>query len=77
MYGFEHGEVPETLAWETQRGQDAMHEYIGGAYVTFRVHPACTAVCFHPDRSDIRPVSSTPLIERAVYRERWRRCLEI
>ena len=32
MYGFEHGEVPEALAWETQRGQDAMHEYIGGAY---------------------------------------------
>ena len=45
--------------------------------VTLQVHPARTAVCFHPARSDIRPVSSTPLIERAVYRERWRRCLEI
>ena len=45
--------------------------------VTLRVHPACTAVCFHSLRSDIRPVSSTQLIERAVYRERWRRCLEV
>ena len=32
MYEFEHEEVPETLAWEDQRGQDAMHEYIGGTY---------------------------------------------
>ena len=32
MYEFEHEKVPETLAWENQRGQDAMHEYIGGAY---------------------------------------------
>ena len=32
MYEFEHEEVPETLAWEKQRGQDAMHEYIGGTY---------------------------------------------
>ena len=32
MYEFEHEKVPETLAWETQRGQDTMHEYIGGSY---------------------------------------------
>ena len=32
MYEFEHEKVPETLAWENQRGQDAMHEYIGGTY---------------------------------------------
>ena len=32
MYEFEHEKVPETLAWETQRGQDTMHEYIGGTY---------------------------------------------
>ena len=25
MYEFEHDKVPETLAWENQRGQDAMH----------------------------------------------------
>ena len=32
MYEFEHEKVPETLAWETQRGQDTMNEYIGGRY---------------------------------------------
>ena len=32
IYEFEHEKVPETLAWESQRGQDAMHEYIGGTY---------------------------------------------
>ena len=32
MYEFELEELPETLAWENQRGQDAMHQYIGGAY---------------------------------------------
>ena len=32
MYEFEHEKVPETLAWEKQRGQDTMNEYIGGAY---------------------------------------------
>ena len=32
MYEFEHEKVPETVAWENQRGQDAMHEYIGGTY---------------------------------------------
>ena len=32
MYEFEHEKVPETQAWEIQRGQDTMHEYIGGSY---------------------------------------------
>ena len=32
MYEFEHEKVPETLAWERQRGQDTMNQYIGGAY---------------------------------------------
>ena len=32
MYEFEHEKVPETLAWENQRKQDTMHEYIGGTY---------------------------------------------
>ena len=32
IYGFEHEKVPETVAWENQRGQDEMHEYIGGTY---------------------------------------------
>ena len=32
MYEFEHEKVPETLAWEKQRGRDTMNEYIGGAY---------------------------------------------
>ena len=32
MYEFEHEKVPETLAWENQRRQDTMHEYIGGTY---------------------------------------------
>ena len=78
MYEFEHEKVPETLAMgkPARPGRDARihRRYLRSR---FRVHPACTAVCFHPARSDIRPVSSTPPIERAVYRERWRRCLEI
>ena len=32
MYEFEHEKVLETLAWEHQRAQDTMHEYIGGTY---------------------------------------------
>ena len=32
MYEFEHEKVPETLAWEAQRGQDTMQQYIGGSY---------------------------------------------
>ena len=32
MYEFEHEKVPETLAWEKQRGQDTMNDYIGGSY---------------------------------------------
>ena len=32
MYEFEHEKVPETLAWEKQRGQDTMNDYIGGTY---------------------------------------------
>ena len=32
MYEFEHEKVPETLAWEKQRGQDTMNQYIGGHY---------------------------------------------
>ncbi len=32
MYEFEHEKVPETVAWENQRKQDTMHEYIGGRY---------------------------------------------
>ena len=36
MYEFEHEKVPETLAWERQRGQDTMNQYIGGTYGTRR-----------------------------------------
>ena len=32
MYEFEHEKAPETLAWEQQRRQDRMQEYIGGSY---------------------------------------------
>lgn len=32
MYEFEHEKVPETPAWERQRGQDTMNQYIGGSY---------------------------------------------
>ena len=32
VYEFEHEKVPETLAWEKQRGLDTMHQYIGGVY---------------------------------------------
>ena len=32
MYEFEHEKVPETLAWENQRSQDTMGQYIGGTY---------------------------------------------
>ena len=32
MYEFEHEKVPETLAWEEQRKQDTMHQYIVGTY---------------------------------------------
>lgn len=32
MYEFEHEKVPETLAWESQRQQDTMQQYIGGSY---------------------------------------------
>ena len=32
MYEFEHEKVPETAAWHERRGQDNMHDYIGGTY---------------------------------------------
>ena len=32
VYEFEHEKVPETLAWERQRTQDTMNQYIGGTY---------------------------------------------
>ena len=32
IYEFEHEKVPETAAWQERRGQDNMHEYIGGTY---------------------------------------------
>ena len=32
IYEFEHEKVPETAVWEQRRGQDRMHEYIGGSY---------------------------------------------
>ncbi len=32
MYEFEHEKVPETLAWESQRREDTMQQYIGGNY---------------------------------------------
>ena len=32
MYEFEHERVPETPAWHERRGQDNMHDYIGGTY---------------------------------------------
>ena len=32
MYEFEHEKVPETLAWETRRSADKMHDHIGGSY---------------------------------------------
>ncbi|MFQ6026184.1 MAG: DUF4286 family protein [Dehalococcoidia bacterium] len=32
VYEFEHEKVPETPAWQNRRGQDNMHEFIGGTY---------------------------------------------
>ena len=32
VYEFEHEKVPETMAWHERRGQDNMHEFIGGTY---------------------------------------------
>jgi hypothetical protein len=32
VYEFEHEKVPETQTWYERRGQDRMHEYIGGTY---------------------------------------------
>lgn len=32
VYEFEHEKVPETRDWNVRRGQDRMHEYIGGTY---------------------------------------------
>ena len=32
VYEFEHEKVPETQEWRERRGQDRMHEYIGGTY---------------------------------------------
>jgi hypothetical protein len=32
MYEFEHERVPESAAWQERRGQDRMHEYVGGRY---------------------------------------------
>ena len=32
VYEFEHEKVPETQAWTERRGQDRMHEFIGGSY---------------------------------------------
>jgi hypothetical protein len=32
MYEFEHEKVPETAPWNERRGQDNMHDYIGGTY---------------------------------------------
>jgi hypothetical protein len=32
VYEFEHEKVPESLAWSAGRGEDNMHDYIGGSY---------------------------------------------
>ena len=32
IYEFEHEKVPETAVWQDRRGQDQMHQYIGGSY---------------------------------------------
>jgi hypothetical protein len=32
IYEFEHEKVPETGVWNQRRGEDRMHEYIGGVY---------------------------------------------
>ena len=32
VYEFEHEKVPESMAWNASRGEDKMHEYIGGSY---------------------------------------------
>ena len=32
IYEFEHEKVPETAVWNQRRGEDRMHEYIGGVY---------------------------------------------
>ena len=32
IYEFEHEKVPETGVWTQRRGEDRMHEYIGGSY---------------------------------------------
>ncbi len=32
VYEFEHEKVPESMAWNAGRGEDKMHDYIGGSY---------------------------------------------
>ena len=32
VYEFEHEKVPESMAWIAGRGEDKMHDYIGGSY---------------------------------------------
>ncbi len=32
IYEFEHEKVPETAVWQERRGQDQMHQFIGGSY---------------------------------------------
>ena len=32
IYEFEHEKVPETAVWNQRRGEDRMHEFIGGVY---------------------------------------------
>ena len=50
MYEFEHEKVPKTLAWENQRGQDAMHEYIGGTYRSRIGFTRCVPPCVSTPR---------------------------
>ena len=53
MYEFEHEKVPETLAWENQRRQDTMHEYIGGTLTdTLPDRRGCTVASSRPAPSD-------------------------
>ena len=51
MYEFEHEKVPETLAWEKQRTQDTMNQYIGGAYGHAPGSPGVYRRVFRPGRS--------------------------
>jgi hypothetical protein len=32
VYELEHEKVPESMAWNSRRGQDNMHQFIGGTY---------------------------------------------